>query len=181
VITEIRSHKLSIYGRVRKELSMKHIGLVSLLVIGLLGASCSSGSGSVKSSAEPKTLPDLAKAYLGEVRWRLPGRDAEDYAYLLDRPTFLRLHRDEMIKTLEVVETPETPNVAVAFVRYSIGATVYREAVWMRRIEGQWRATLGQYFSDYEKDPFGDGKPDEAKALIKRVTDWKGQSPKSWW
>jgi len=86
-----------------------------------------------------------------------------------------------MLQTLEVVETAETDNVAVGFVRYSIGATIYRDAVWMRRIDGQWQPAWNQYFSEYEDDPFGDGKPDNAKALIKRVSEWEKQSPKSWW
>jgi hypothetical protein len=88
---------------------------------------CSAGSRPGKLNTEPKSVADLSKAYLGDVRWRLPEHDAEDYACLVDRPNFLRLHREEMLKTLEVVETAETANVAVGFVRYSIGATVVRE------------------------------------------------------
>ncbi len=159
---------------------MKPIALISLLIAGLLAVGCPSGSPSGQSTTEPKAVVDVSKAYFREVRWRLPEREAE-YLYLLDRYSFLRLHREEMLKTLEVVETAETDSVAVGFVRYSIGATVYRDAVWMRRVDGQWRATWSQYFSGYEKDPFGDGKPDGAKALIKRVSDWNEESPKAWW
>jgi hypothetical protein len=160
---------------------MKHVTLATLMIVGtLMGGGCSAGS-RPGSNADPKTVADVSRAYLGDVRWRLPGRETEDFAYLLDRPNFLRLHRGEMLKTLEVVDTAETSNVAVSFVRYSIAATVYRDAVWMRKVDGQWRATLNQYFSGYEKDPFGDGKPEEAKALMKRVSDWKDESPKAWW
>ena len=159
---------------------MKIVVLVSLLATGVLMGSCTSGSGSGQLNSA-KDVASLSKAYFREVRWRLPERDTKDYAYLLDRPNFLRRHRDEMLQTLEVVETAETDNVAVGFVRYSIGATIYRDAVWMRRIDGQWQPAWNQYFSEYEDDPFGDGKPDNAKALIKRVSEWEKQSPKSWW
>jgi hypothetical protein len=159
---------------------MKRVALAFLMTAGSLIVGCSTGSRPSTLNGELRTVADLSKAYLADLRWRLPDRD-RDYLYLVDRNSFLRLHRDEMLKTLEVVEAVETTNVAVGFVRYSIGATVYRDAVWMRKVDGQWRASSSQYFSDYEKDPFGDGKPEEAKALIKRVSNWKDESPKAWW
>jgi hypothetical protein len=162
------------------ESDMKLVALAFLIAVGTAMEGCSDAPRTSTPNSEPRTVADLSRVYLGDVRWRLPDRD-RDYLYLIDRNNFLRLHRDEMLKTLEVVETAETSNVAVGFVRYSIGATVYRDAIWMRKVDGQWRATLTQYFSDYEKDPFGDGKPEEAKVLIKRVSDWRGESPKAWW
>jgi hypothetical protein len=87
---------------------MKRIALTFLIAVGLLMWGCSAGSRLGKLQAEPKSVAELSRAYLGDVRWRLPERNAEDYAYLVDRPNFLRLHRYEMLKTLEVVETAET-------------------------------------------------------------------------
>jgi len=66
-------------------------------------------------------------------------------------------------------------------VRYSIGATIYHDSVWMRKVDGKWRPAWNQYLSEYADDPFDDQKPDEAKALIKRVSDWEKQAPKAWW
>lgn len=142
---------------------------------------CSASPASGPSGANPTDVADLSKAYFREVRWRLPEGGAEQFEYMLDRPNFVRQHRDEMLKTLEVVDTVQTQNIAVGFVRYSIGATTYHDSVWMRKIDGQWRPAWNQYFSEYADDPFGDLKPDDANALIKRVSDGEKEAPKAWW
>jgi hypothetical protein len=126
-------------------------------------------------------LPELTTRYFAEFAWGVVEDPRLNPALsLLDRVEFLRIHRDEMVKSLEVVEIVETEKIAVALVRYSIGLSVYRDRVWMRRVDGRWFASVA-YFSEYAEDPFGDGKPDEAKALIKRVEAWEKASAEKWW
>jgi len=157
-----------------------YIFCLTLVATALLPIGCKSNASSPTSS-DSKNIPEITKQYYREIRWGLPEDSFAKHAYQLDRYAFLRLHREEMLKTLEVVDTSQTDNIAVAFIRYSIGSTVYRDAVWMRKVDGRWLVCWKQYFSDYGDDPFGDGKPDAAKAVIKRVNEWEQESPKEWW
>ena len=164
------------------------LGFLPLVVAALsvtLGCSDSrvpSADASHRQAAQaPTSLTDLVGTYFKDAAWRLPDADEAEYAFLFDRPHFLRKHRDEMLKTLEVVETVETEKLAVSFVRYSVGTTVYRDSVWMRKFDGRWLISANQYFSEYGDDPFGDGKPDQAKALIKRVDAWEKETANKWW
>ena len=118
--------------------------------------------------------------YLAEVRWRLPEPEYENYSTILDQYAFVRQHRDEMLRTLEIVEVVETEKMGAAFVRYSVGAHIYRKGIWMRKVDGSWRVLLTQYISSFGDDPFRDGKPQEAKKLIKRVEEWEKDS-ENWW
>ena len=92
----------------------------------------------------------------------------------------MRQHRDEMLRTLEVVETAELDSMAASFTRYSIGANIYRKVVWLRKVDGQWRVSQKTYFSEYSDDPGADWKSEKAKALLSRVKDWEEKS-KAWW
>jgi hypothetical protein len=86
-----------------------------------------------------------------------------------------------MIRTLEIVETAQTDKVAVAFVRYSIGAHIYRDVASLRKIDGEWRLQFFRHFNGSSDDPFGDGKGDRAKAIIKRADEWRESNKEEWY
>jgi hypothetical protein len=157
--------------------------LLLLAVLGaLMSTSCSNiheSAGAAVSYPVPKVPAELVKEYYRQVKWRLP-EPQEAYAYLLDEPNFLRRHREEMLRTLEIAETVETEKVGVCFVRYSIGSDIYREVTWLRKLEGAWFVCERQYVSSYGDDPLKDGKPDRAKELIKRTEEWEKNSKERW-
>jgi hypothetical protein len=74
-----------------------------------------------------------------------------------------------MLRALNVAETVELEGIGVCFVRYSVGGNVYREARWLRKIDGAWFICSREYFSSYADDPFEDGNQQRAKKLIERV------------
>jgi hypothetical protein len=147
-------------------------------------ALCVSCSDTTEAGHSPYSIPrdraELVKQYYREVVWRLPEKRYE-FLFLLDGPTFIAKHREEMLKTLEVVETVEADTLAACFVRYSVGGSIYRQVQWLHRIDGDWRVSQKSYFSSLADDPFNDGNPDRAKNLLKRVVQWEKDSAPIWW
>lgn len=148
----------------------------------LLASGCSRSSSSIANShsINTSTPQETAKSYVREFEWRLP---EPEYAYLIDlqdRMLFLKAHRDEMVKTLEAVDFADDGNIGVAFMRYTVGSKVYRESIWMRKMDAKWTASSRQYYSTISDDPFGDGKPADAKKLISRADEWE-KDAKEWW
>ncbi len=145
--------------------------LFPVLLIVLIAA-CSSAPRTISVSSS-MTPDQLVRTYFRDVEWRLPEPEYMYMTSIYDRVAFVQAHRDEMLKTLEVVETKESANIGVAFIRYSVGTKMYRKGIWMRKVDGNWRVCQSQYFSTYGDDPFKDGKPDDAKKLIERVDEWE--------
>lgn len=88
--------------------------------------------------------------------------------------------RDELLKTLEIAEILEADEFALVLFRYSVGADVYRDSTWIRRIDGSWYVSP-RYVSAYDDDPLGDDNPVRAKALAEKAEKWEKESaPKPW-
>jgi hypothetical protein len=98
-----------------------------------------------------------------------------------DRGAFLRLHGDEVERTLEVPHVVEAGSVAVALVRYSVGPSVYRDAVWLRNVGGAWQYSTVQGFDPADADPFRDGQPERARDLIAQAAAWVAEGAPRWW
>jgi hypothetical protein len=156
------------------------IALLFACAVSFTACSREKSSSDNQQPQEPAEIRDLVRMYFTDAAWRLPEPEYAYFSNIFDHQAFLRAHRDEMLKTLEIVDVTQTDKIAVAFVRYSVGSNVYREGVWMRRVDGRWRVCSSQYFSSFGDDPFNDGKPDEAKKLIKRLDDWE-KDAKTWW
>ncbi len=111
----------------------------------------------------------------------------ESYRHSLSDPNaydarhyFLKKHRDEVIKTLEIVEEVEVQkDVVLIFYRYSIGTDIVKQTTYMRKIDGKY-LPYNKYYSSYDDDPFQNGKGDEGKALIKKAGEWE-ENEKIWW
>ncbi len=102
---------------------------------------------------------------------------------LFDDAQFFRAHREEIKKTLEVVEVMENGNLAIAFVRYSIGSDLYREVKWLRKVDSSWTINLGYYskYTDEEDDPVLKGKMDWLKKVIDKKDAWERDNEPIWW
>jgi hypothetical protein len=159
-----------------------HAGLFLAAVSALACAGCSVTAPSAHQIeySVPKQPADLVKQYYRDVVWRLPEKGYE-FAFLLDGPTFIAKHRDEMLKTLEVVETVEVETIAASFVRYSIGGDIYRQVRWLRKVDGAWYVSQRTYYSSFGDDPFNDGNPERAKQLLNRTNQWEKDSAPIWW
>ncbi|MGI8600219.1 MAG: hypothetical protein ACR2KB_13275 [Chitinophagaceae bacterium] len=111
----------------------------------------------------------------------------ESYKHNMSNPTaydaryyFLKKHKDEVLKTLEVVEEVEVQkDVVLIFYRYSIGTDIVKQTIYMRKIDGKY-LPYSKYYSSYEDDPFKNGKPDEGKALLKKAEEWE-KNENIWW
>ena len=99
---------------------------------------------------------------------------------------FWHEHRAERRRTCEVVDSVDRGYYGVVFTRFTIGTDVFRDATYLRKYNREWMQDGNQYYNYYEspyggsadmQDPFGDGDKNNAKNLIKRVNDWKGESP----
>ena len=70
---------------------------------------------------------------------------------------YANFHKDEIFKTLEVVETSESGRYGIAFYRYSIGTNTVRRAIWCGKFNGEW------YWVQYINDADGYDKPIDIK------------------
>lgn len=110
----------------------------------------------------------------------------EEYSIVLSDPTrtdasiyFLRKHKDEVLKTMEIVEEVEVQkDVVLIFYRYTIGTDIAKKTAYMRKLDGLYLPYY-TYFSQYDDDPFKNGKGEEGKALLKKADTW-GES-NIWW
>jgi len=99
----------------------------------------------------------------------------EDVAY------FYRTNRTEILKNLEIVELIENENVAIAFIRFSVGTSVYRNALWFRKIENKYWYIIN-YVSKYnaEDDNYLKDKMEWVEKMIDKEDKWEENSASMW-
>jgi hypothetical protein len=99
-----------------------------------------------------------------------------------DRAVFQAKHKDEILKTIEVVQKDSIPgkDIVLVYYRYSVGADIVRSTSYMKQIDGKWYVH-SKYYSSYEDDPFGNGKGEEGKKILKKAEDWEKESNEIWW
>jgi len=93
------------------------------------------------------------------------------------------LHRDEILKTLEIVETLEEGPFAYVMYRYSVGATICRDAHSFMQVEGSWFLVNIPYFSErtpLEADVFRTHQDFLAQAQDK-ASQWTEKQSACWW
>jgi len=81
---------------------------------------------------------------------------------------YFRFHKDEIFKTLEVVETSESGDYGIAFYRYSIGTNIVRRAIWCGKVNGEW------YWVPYTIDGY-DKPTDEEwyEKMMEKKGEWE--------
>lgn len=101
---------------------------------------------------------------------------------LTDKAYFTAKHKDEIIKTIEVVEKDTIPSkdFILVFYRYSVGADIVHKTTYMKQMEGKWYVHPA-YFGSYEDDPFKNGKGVEGKALLDKSDKWEKEDENIWW
>lgn len=99
-----------------------------------------------------------------------------------DRVYFYKLHRDEIRKTIEIVEKDTIPgkDFILVFFRYSVGADVAHSTLYMKKLDNNWYIHTG-YYSSLDEDPFDNGKGAEGRELLKKSDEWEKGDDKLWW
>lgn len=96
--------------------------------------------------------------------------------------SYIYNHKDEILKTLEIVEVDTIPDkdFVLVFYRYSIGSEIVHAYNYMKKLDGKYFLYY-RYFSSYEGDPFKNGRGTEGKALLKKLDDWTEADKNIWW
>ena len=87
---------------------------------------------------------------------------------------FRAAHRNEILTNLEIVDTSESGDHAIAFFRYSIGTDIFREAYWVGNVNGMW------YWIPHLSE-YSDNKPTDEewlKRMMERKEKWEDESAK---
>ena len=105
-----------------------------------------------------------------------------DQVSLTDKAYFTAKHKDEILKTIEVVEKDTIPgkDFILVFYRYSVGADIVHQTEYMKQMDGKWYIHPA-YFASYDDDPFGNGKGIEGKALLEKADKWRKEDENIWW
>lgn len=151
------------------------------LLFAIAFTSCTQGS-----SSPAETPPS---AY--EAKGSIEGTLKEAFTYDLNNAAvpvfnaqsqFKREHKDEILKTLEVVETAEIPkqDITLVFYRYSVGTDFARSTAYFKEVDGKWYF-YSKYFSSYDDDPFRNGQGENGKALLEKVEKWEDSDSMPWW
>lgn len=101
---------------------------------------------------------------------------------LTDNAYFISHHKDEILKTFEIVEKDTIPgkDIVLVFYRYSVGADIVHETSYMKKIDDKWYIH-SHYYSSYDNDPFNNGNPIESKQLLEKKSKWENESKDIWW
>jgi hypothetical protein len=122
---------------------------------------------------------DYKKTAIGTLEELYKIRMERPYEYDA-RIYYLRKHKDEVLKMLEVVEEVEVEkDVFLVFYKYSIGTETAKGTNYMRKVDGLY-IPYSKYYSSYSDDPFKNGKGEEAKALLKKSDEWSSNE-NIWW
>lgn len=99
----------------------------------------------------------------------------EDEAY------FYRTNRKEILNNLEIVEVIENENVAIAFIRFSVGTNIYRNALWLRKVENKYWYLIS-YVSKYtaEDDNNLKDKIEWVEKMVEKKEKWEENSSAKW-
>lgn len=144
--------------------------LTTITMIALL-FSCQSNS-----FTENKTVEEAVKDYYKTIFNWTSGPNS-------DIKVFLNSNRQEILSTLECSEVVEAKdkNLALAFVRFSIGTTIVRQGLWFHRLEDNWTKTgINSLNYSYEYAGYKE-KDEELKDLLERKEKWEDENPEIWW
>lgn len=152
---------------------MKKIILLSLSI--LLFTACSDIKNTAPSidQSSPETLLKGQYEYI-YTQQNFPVVDAG--------PAYQRMHKDEVLKTMEVVDKIDIPgqNITAVLYRFSIGSETVHESTYMKKINDKWYL-YQKYFSSYDDDPFKNNDGTKGKEILKKIDDWTKETTNVWW
>ena len=92
---------------------------------------------------------------------------------------FWDTYREEILRTLEIVELNEENNIGIAFIRYSIGTKVFRTTEWLKKYDGKYWCS-GVLISSYNFDDYGSPQGFESwlKSMERKESKWNAESAK---
>ena len=128
---------------------------------------------------ENNSIDYLTKVYFSN---RYHFSELEGLDDLYDCSYFYQKNKDEILRTLEIVDKKELYNNAAVFVRYSIGTEFYREVVWFRKVGKVWKPRLNQFVSQYnDKYNLAGENTESAQQLIGRAEEWEKDGKDRYW
>ena len=103
------------------------------------------------------------------------------WSQLEDNAYFYRINRAEILNNLEIVELVEKENVAIAFIRYSVGTKIFRDAIWLRKVENKYWYIIS-YVSKYtaEDDSYLKDKMEWVEEMLEKENNWEENSAEKW-
>lgn len=149
--------------------------LLLLLAIGaIIIQSCGAKAG--ENNGQPFQAGKTPLSTLKEIFSRtLSNPDNYDAKYY-----FLKKHKEEVLKSLEVVEEVEVKKeVALVFYKYNVGAETAKGTMYFRKMDNLY-IPYSVYFSSYQDDPFKNGKPEEGKRVLEKKDEWE-KNENVWW
>lgn len=153
---------------------MKYLSLVLLSLAILVG--CDKGP-DVKPAVR-FTFPSSITEAIVSLRFDYKESDLPHMAALA---YYTYTHKDEAIKSLQVVDSMRVENLWLVFYKYSINGRDYQHADWFLNIKGKY-FYAGLYISEYNaSDNFESENVDVVKALVKKADAWEAKSEKRWW
>jgi len=156
------------------------LGIISILSCDQSKKTAESKTGEEKkeisSNSDQSTMKGTLEKYLDYFYMREMNEQLTDDGY------FYSIHKDEIHKTLEIVEKDSIPgkDFILVFFRYSVGAEVAHRSFYLKQIDGKWFIHTS-YYSSYQDDPYKNGKPEEAKKMLAKVEDWEKGDDNIWW
>ncbi|MGG9972537.1 hypothetical protein ACQ33O_12155 [Ferruginibacter sp. SUN002] len=106
----------------------------------------------------------------------------DEQIQLQDKSAFIAKHKDEILKTLQIVDKDSIPgkDIVLVFYKYSVGKDTVKLSTYMKPIDGKWYIH-SKYYSSYDDDPFENGKGEEAKKLLLKSDEWVRNNKDIWW
>ena len=128
------------------------------------------------ASVDNRSMESLAVGYLKNI-W-IPVAPANP---LYDKYEFYRVHRPEILETLEVADSLAVADKGVVLVRYSLGGDIYRSAIWMRKMKDHWFISLrlSEYSEEYEQ--YDDETKKRADIVMEKARKWDEEGKDAWW
>ena len=104
------------------------------------------------------------------------------YPFTMASSWYERTHRDEILKTLEIVRVEENIPFGMAFFRFSIGTVICRDSQAFHNLEGVWLPTYIPHFSEYSppEKTIHIEHIDFLKKMDEESDEWKKEQPKCW-
>ena len=104
-------------------------------------------------------------------RWKWSG--------LYIQSTFWYKNRDEVLKTLEMVDFQQNGRIGIAFLRYSVGTNIFRTIQWVIEENKFWYLMISG-LSKYNADDYNDSEKflEWVEKMYEKGEDWEKESAK---
>lgn len=142
-----------------------------ILLATILLLSCNNSQSESNNDKEVRFLAQKSIQKLIEERHKLMVKEAGKRTgfkeeYLLNK------YKDDAIKSLKINDSIiiDGTDLTSVFYSYNLGTDVHREHTFLRKIDGNY--TIEPYISNYDDDPFKNGKPEQSKIIFEKINKW---------